>query len=556
MLLGLQVFVEMLNGNRFSLYMDKRDTVGKMKLEIEKVKGPPPHTQRLIFTGKPLDDEKALDDYAIEDKSTVYLDSWIKAVQDTCTEYKRIDVKLHVTETTCMQQRAEAKVHVTETACVQQHAEAKLHVTETACEQQHANVVARELERVEEERDIAMQENQQLREALQSGHEARQEIEAALERRTLIMRDDLRTEREETRRLQEQAGKLREDKDSIKHDAERFHSSLISEQQARQEAQRELEHVRRYMVSSLALTEEERGTLMHRIEQLEQRSLAELTGADTACLNVPRREVELVDVIGVGAWGTVHRGEYRGQPVAVKCPHSIILTTATLARLERETQLMALVRHPNIVRIIATVFDNESHRLQAPPLIVTELMDINLRQCYEQGRLQRSRQMSIFLQIAYGLHHLHNFHEPIIHRDISAPNVLLQVMPDQQWRAKVGDFGAANLARLATTPGEGAIMYTAPESFPHTNIDSTTRTTYSSKSDVFSFGILVCEVACSQLPVPEHFSDMIEQVRRQSPSLHFLITSCIERNPDERPTMANVTDTLNTIPQPRPRHGV
>ena len=46
---------------------------------------------------------------------------------------------------------------------------------------------------------------------------------------------------------------------------------------------------------------------------------------------------------------------------------------------------------------------------------------------------------------------------------MSAPNVLLKALPSGMWRAKVSNFGSANLARLAQTMGEGAIIYAAPE---------------------------------------------------------------------------------------------
>ena len=49
---------------------------------------------------------------------------------------------------------------------------------------------------------------------------------------------------------------------------------------------------------------------------------------------------------------------------------------------------MAQVRHPNLVRFIAAVLDEAAERLQAPPMIVTELLDTNLRLAYQQGRLQ------------------------------------------------------------------------------------------------------------------------------------------------------------------------
>ena len=284
--------------------------------------------------------------------------------------------------------------------------------------------------------------------------------------------------------------------------------------------------------------------------QLEQYS--KHTVADITPWKVSRRDIQIVQEIGIGAWGTVARGVYHGQPVAVKWPHRYILSQHTLERLERETQLMTQVRHPNLLRIIAAVFDDESRALQTSPMIITELLDMNLRQCYERGRLQGSSRMPIFRDVAYGLHYLHDRQEPIIHRDVSAPNVLLQALPAGMWRAKVSDFGSANLARLSKTAGEGAIIYTAPEAFPQID-PSVPCYPHTTKIDVFSYGILLCEVITARLPDPEHFQERLELVKGQSLPLHGLIVSCTKHNPGNRPTIAQVIDELHKIPQPRPR---
>ena len=116
--------------------------------------------------------------------------------------------------------------------------------------------------------------------------------------------------------------------------------------------------------------------------------------------------------MGCGFEGCVSR-----KKVAVKTLHWMIITQRNLERLEREMCLMAQVRHPNVIRIIAAVFDDEARQLQAPPMIVLELFDMNLRQCYEHNILQNTNQIP---EIAYGLHYLHNRQEPIIHRDMTA----------------------------------------------------------------------------------------------------------------------------------------
>ena len=169
--------------------------------------------------------------------------------------------------------------------------------------------------------------------------------------------------------------------------------------------------------------------------------------------NVCRSDISALQEIGRGAWGVVMRGTFRGNSVAIKLPHQDILNHRLLDRLKRETRMMIQIQHPNFVRIVAAVFDDAADLLIQPPMIITELLDINLRQCYLQSRLQACSRIPVFLDVAYALHYLHDRQEPIIHRDISAPNVLLKALPNGLWRAKVSDFGSANLARHSVTAG-------------------------------------------------------------------------------------------------------
>ena len=115
--------------------------------------------------------------------------------------------------------------------------------------------------------------------------------------------------------------------------------------------------------------------------------------------------------------------------------------------------------------------------------------------------------------------------------------------------AKVSDFGSANLARLSQTLGEGAIIYSAPETFPNTDPHACPPR-QTTKIDVYSYGILLCEVVVCQFPDPAHYHDMLRQVQTQWQSLYNLIVSCTRRNPDERPTMLQILDELNSVPHP------
>ena len=254
---------------------------------------------------------------------------------------------------------------------------------------------------------------------------------------------------------------------------------------------------------------------------------------------VPRMEVSLnmQKIIGTGAWGFVVEGTFRGQLVAVKSLHDMIRSPKVVEIMRKEIAIMAQVRHPNLVLLIAAVIDTEND-----PLIVTELLDISLRKAYEKKRLQGSSKLSIFRDIAAALNYLHLHRSgEIIHRDVSSGNVLLEAKPNNQWKAKLSDFGSAKLAIEAKTKGPGAPVYSAPEILKEMGICQT------AKVDVYSYGILLCEVTEEQFPDEESLPSMIQAVQGKWAFMHRLITSCVQDHPDNRPTMSYVLGEFNKL---------
>ena len=264
----------------------------------------------------------------------------------------------------------------------------------------------------------------------------------------------------------------------------------------------------------------------------------ELAAHNTEVWRIPSSKVVTMRTIGTGGWGEVLEGTVR---VAIKRLHIAILNQRNLERLQREMRLLAEVRHPNLVQFIGAVFD------RSPPLIVTELLDMNLRQAYEQNRLGPGDRLSIFIDVAKALDYLHQRYEPIIHRDVSAPNVLLQRMPNNQWKGKVSDLGSANFLQNAQTMGEGAIVYSPPEVIPQAFDPLVEPPKQTVKIDVYSYGIVLCEVCTSRFPKAEDYRNMILQVQRERPQVYELIVECTKRDPSDRPSMAEVILELSKM---------
>ena len=257
---------------------------------------------------------------------------------------------------------------------------------------------------------------------------------------------------------------------------------------------------------------------------------------------IVRSHVTKKEKISHGAYGVVYKGIYHGDHIAIKEPHEVLLEGGTtIDDLKREVACMTTVCHPNIVRFIGAVFDD-----QPIPMIILELMDMNLRSKYNEAAISKNLTLKIFQDIACALHYLHEFREPIIHRDLSAPNVLLQSLPSGQYIAKVSDLGSANLAKFAKTAGRGAIIYSAPEMFPPADPYAQCKK-YTVKVDTFSYGILLCEVIVRKQPDPDRRREMLSKAAQEWGDMHVLIMNCIKVEPTERPAMSQILTTLSEI---------
>ena len=336
--------------------------------------------------------------------------------------------------------------------------------------------------------------------------------------------------------LQQQLADLRRDKDAqVQH-----HQQHLSTQT--QQLQQHLADLRTEKEAQIQQLQQQLADVSREKEAQIQQLQLHLSFQEIEFWRVSAEEVQVdQEILGGGAWGVVSKGKFRGQNVAVKRVYPSILQPTTVDRIRREIRTMAQVQHPNLVLFIAAVIDD-----RPGPMIITEILDTSLRSAYERNRLG-SNKLRIFQDVASALNYLHLHREPIIHRDVSSANVLLEAVANNGWKAKLSDFGSANLVRYATTPGEGAIIYTAPEAFPQPPTSPTPPPPQTPKIDVYSYGVLLGEVVTQQLPDPDRLQRMIQQVRMHWPQLHPLVTGCIQHNPDRRPTMAYILEELNKL---------
>ena len=258
------------------------------------------------------------------------------------------------------------------------------------------------------------------------------------------------------------------------------------------------------------------------------------------------KEVVLSNVeLGKGKWGRVSVGTFRERSVAVKQMHQEMITQEHIWSMDLEIYILSQLHHPNIIEFIGAVFDLSLNRM-----IVTEIMDTSLLNAYENQELTpdpscRPVVLSIMRDVAQGLNYLHSLPDPVIHRDIDSDNVLLKSVRDRKWKAKISDFGSANFVRLSYNPYPGAIAYSAPETRrgPHEQLYKK----QTPKIDSFSYGILLCEALTCQFPEPSLLESLLQKVQLSSKSLYDIVSSCIKREPHERPTMKKIMEKLDQI---------
>ncbi|KAF6987883.1 hypothetical protein CFC21_005478 [Triticum aestivum] len=212
-------------------------------------------------------------------------------------------------------------------------------------------------------------------------------------------------------------------------------------------------------------------------------------------LSAATRGFDASRVIGNGAFGVVYKGIVpdTGAMVAVKrCTNANADGAQARAEFLSELSIIAGLRHRNLLRLQGWCYE-KGEILLVYDYMRNGSLDRTLFDASSPALPWRHRH-EILAGVASALAYLH--HEcdrRVIHRDVKSSNVML----DESYRARLGDFGLARQAEHGASPdataAAGTMGYLAPEYM------LTGRATEA--TDVFSFGALVLEVACGRRPI-------------------------------------------------------
>ncbi len=246
---------------------------------------------------------------------------------------------------------------------------------------------------------------------------------------------------------------------------------------------------------------------------------------------VRREDIELTGPeIGRGGWATVSVAKFRGAQVAVKRIHNQIVSRQNEDLFRREMQMAARLHHPNLVLFIGATLEGDM-------MILMELMPTSLRKQIEADEYFGPKIVKhISLDIVRALNYLHQMKpDPMIHRDISSANVLLEpLLPPKYWKAKVTDYGSVNIVRQLHTENPGSPAYSAPE--------AAIPSQQTPKMDIYSFGVLMLEMFTGELRAPENRSSLFRQVHHRQ--LLRIIQRCLSERPMDRPSAEDIMSEL------------
>lgn len=272
---------------------------------------------------------------------------------------------------------------------------------------------------------------------------------------------------------------------------------------------------------------------------------------------IKNADLEELQELGSGTFGTVYHGKWRGSDVAIKRIKNSCFAgrPSQQERLRAdfwsEACLLSKLHHPNIVAFYGVVPDGPGGTLGT----VTEYMvNGSLKHVLQRKdrTIDHRKRVIIATDAAFGMEYLHN--KRIVHFDLKCENLLVNMRDPQRPICKVGDFGLSKIKHQTLVSGgvRGTLPWMAPE------LLNGSSSKVSEKVDVFSFGIVMWELLTGDEPYADMYygaiiGGIVNNTLRPpvpnwcDPSWRSLMEQCWSADPTARLSFTEIVNELRAM---------
>ncbi|XWS27131.1 hypothetical protein CRYUN_Cryun26dG0089700 [Craigia yunnanensis] len=272
---------------------------------------------------------------------------------------------------------------------------------------------------------------------------------------------------------------------------------------------------------------------------------------------IKNSDLEELQELGSGTFGTVYHGKWRGTDVAIKRINDRCFAgkpseqERMIGDFWNEAIKLADLHHPNVVAFYGVVLDGPGGSVAT----VTEYMvNGSLRNALQKNErnLDKRKRLLIAMDVAFGMEYLHG--KNIVHFDLKSDNLLVNLRDPHRPICKVGDLGLSKVKCQTLISGgvRGTLPWMAPE------LLNGSSSLVSEKVDVFSFGIVMWELLTGEEPYADlHYGAIIGGIVSNTlrppvpescdPEWRSLMERCWSSDPLERPNFTEIANELRSM---------